>query len=137
MPFQNYIVLRYNNTDYRYKTLAKAWRPQIQRPLSVKMDLSGNLNATAAAAYYLRWEGTVIAPVTPGPVEVPLPDWGSVTTLRGTLKAQWGTLFKDHYGTTYNPVYLMGPFYEQSLLNVWDAPNNKIYFTIQIIARGL
>lgn len=136
MAFRNYIILRDGNNDYRYKTLAKAWRPQIYRPMTVKMDLSGMLSATAAPAYYLRWEGTVVAPVTPGTDDPSYIAWGTVETLRHTLKNYWGTYFQDHYGTTYNPVYLMGPFYEESLLNVWDAPENKIFLTIQITARG-
>lgn len=112
----------------RYKTVAKSWRPEILKPTAVKHSLDGELLATFGPTNVLRWSGAVIGPVTPENSQ-----YGSIEDLRTLLKTRQVVTFVDHYGSSYGAVVL-GPFVEQSLQNVWDAPGNKIYVGIQVVA---
>ena len=48
---------------YRYKTVAKQWKPASIRPSSARVNLLGDLEATYGSFTILRWEGMVVAEV--------------------------------------------------------------------------
>src|SRR5512138_4028894 len=124
MAFNSYIVL----DGYRYKTLAKQWRPQTARPATPRLTLLGDLEATFGTGALAKWEGVISVPhgETPiNPADGSL--YGSIYTLRNTLRKSQVVSFTDHNGNLYNEAVLTGPFDEQTLINVWNSSSNKYY----------
>ena len=133
MAFTSYLIL----DGYRYKALAKQWRPQIMRPATPRVTLQGDLEATFGAVALKRWEGMLS--VRHGEAAPGLADGtreGNIWTLRRTLQKTTTVAFIDHNGTYYGEAVLTGPFSEQALINVWDSTANKYYVSVQITARG-
>jgi hypothetical protein len=116
---------------YRYRTVAKQWKPKLIRPATVRVTLGGALDATFGPVSTYRWEGLIVsnygssAPVGPE---------GNSYTLRASLEKRNTLSFTDHLGATYT-VGAQGPFDQSSLKNVWDAPDNKIYYYIVLTGR--
>jgi hypothetical protein len=132
MAFFAYIIL----DGYRYKTLARQWRPMTMRPASPRLTLQGNLEATFGVATLKRWEGEISTPhgtAAPGAADGTL--YGNIYTLRASLAKGQMLAFTDHNGTAYS-VVAVGPFGEQTVQNVWDAASNKYYVQVQFTAKG-
>lgn len=130
MAFYDYIIL----DGYRYKTLAKVWKPSVLRPATARMTLGGTLEATFAPATMKRWEGAITVPhgeSAPGVANGTLP--GNVFTLRASLAKSATVLFTDHNGNAYTCV-CQGPYEEQSIVNVWNSASNRYLMHLVITA---
>ncbi len=114
----------------QYRTLAKQWNPEINRPATVRFTITGQIDATFAGFCFLRWNGMVAAPVTPDTA-----DCGSIDDLRVSLTIGSLLAFIDHYGHDYT-VAALGPFTERSLSPMWDQTSNMIYVMVQLIGKG-
>ena len=123
MAFYDYIVL----DGLKYRTLAKQWKPQVNKPATARVTLQGEIEATFGVTNILKWQGIIVAPVT-----APAVDFGTVDTLRTSLKKREIVSFSDHYGTEYQ-VVVTGPFDEQYIQNVWNAVTNKVMITVEIM----
>ena len=132
MAFYPYIIL----DGYRYKVLAKQWKPSTLRPASARLTLQGDLEATFGVGTLKRWEGLVAAPHGE---EAPLPadgtQSGNILTLRASLEKRATLAFADHYGAAYT-VVAQGPFEEEALQNVWNAASNKYYLRVSLTAKA-
>lgn len=129
--FQPYIIL----DGYRYKTLAKQWRPVTIRPATPRLTLNGVLEATFGVRSLRRWEGMVSVrhgTAAPGAANGTLE--GNIFTLRQTIEKRSFVAFTDHNGTAYPSAVLVGPFDERSLVNVWDSAANKYFVNCIITA---
>jgi len=124
--FFEYVVL----DGKRYRAVHKSWTPEINRPMMSRELLNGNLDAAFGSMVMLTWEGELVAPNT-----VDDSDWGTIDDLHATLATKTTLSFTDHYGNTYTPSVLIGPFPERSLSPNWqdEAP---IYVQITIKARA-
>ena len=60
MAFYDYIVL----DGLKYRTLAKQWKPQVNKPATARVTLQGEIEATFGVTNILKWQGIIIAPVT-------------------------------------------------------------------------
>jgi hypothetical protein len=127
MPFQTYILL----DGLKYKTLAKQWRPTTLKPAQARLDLMGRLSATFAAAALKRWDGIIAAPTTASD------GYGSIDDLRVSIAKRAMVSFTDHYGTEYPHSVVLGPFEEEHLQNVWNAPSNKVYVRVSITSEDI
>lgn len=126
MAFNSYIIL----DGLRYKTLAKQWKPAITRPASARLTLQGNMEVTFGVGVLNRWEGSIIArPTTADPA------YGTIDSLRASLRKTAPLAFTDHYGKEHSVVAL-GPFQETSLINVWEAAGNKIFVNVTLLSAG-
>lgn len=112
---------------YKYRTPARSWVMTNHKPASVKPTLIGETDATYGPVTILEWRGEIAGPVT-----APGAGWGTIATLRATLKKRSTLSFTDHYGTT-RTVNVLGPFIERSLTPNWDAPSNQIYASVTIL----
>ncbi len=133
MAFYTYIIL----DGYRYKTLAKGWTPQTLRPATPRLTLLGDMEATFGAGALSKWEGMIS--VSHGETDITPADgtqYGSIYTLRRTLKKSQQVSFTDHNGITYSEAVLTGPFNEQTAINVWNSSSNKYYVSLQITAKA-
>jgi hypothetical protein len=133
MAFYAYIIL----DGYRYKTLAKQWRPMTVRPATPRITLLGDLEGTFGVAALMRWEGLISVPhgdSAPGAADGTL--FGNIYTLRATLAKRQALTMTDHNGTVYSEAVLTGPFEEQALVNVWDSAANKYYVRVAITAKA-
>jgi hypothetical protein len=131
MAFYTYVIF----DGYRYKTLAKQWRPATIRVATPRMTLFGNLEATFGSGSLRRWDGLVIAPhgeAAPGAADGALD--GNIFTLRASLEKRALLNFKDHTGNSYQ-VVAVGPFVETMSINIWNSPSNKYYIQVQFTAR--
>ncbi len=132
MSFYSYIIL----DGYRYKALAKQWRPMVLRPSTARMTLQGDLEATFGVGSLIRWEGIISTShgeASPGTANGSLD--GNIYTLRASLKKLTMLPMTDHTGTAYS-VVAMGPFSEQTAQNVWNAASNKYYVQVQFTAKA-
>jgi hypothetical protein len=135
MPFYPYIIL----DGFRYKTLAKQWRPTTIRPVQARITLAGRLTATFGAAALKRWDGIISAPsgeAVPPPAIPGETVYGTIENLRATLRKHEQVKFTDHYGTVYWFSTILGPFEEESLQNIWNAPTNKFLVRVSIMAEA-
>ncbi len=133
MAFYSYIIL----DGYRYKTLARAWKPQTNRAATARLTLQGSIEATFGAGVMLKWDGSISTPhgeASPGAADGTL--YGNIYTLRQTLRRAQTVSFTDHYGNVYASATLLGPFDEQMLVNVWNSSANNYYVRVQIVAGG-
>lgn len=133
MPFNAYIIL----DGYRYKTLAKQWRPMLNRPASPRLTLLGDMEATFGVGALQRWEGQISVPhgeSAPLPANGSL--YGNIYTLRETIKKRQALAFTDHYGVVYAEAVMTGPFDETALLNVWNSTSNKYYVRVALTAKA-
>jgi hypothetical protein len=133
MAFNSYVVL----DGYRYKTLAKGWTPATARPATPRLTLLGEMEATFGAGALAKWEGLIAVPhgeTTILPADGTL--YGSIYTLRATVRKCQVVPFTDHNGTLYSEAVLIGPFDEQTLINIWNNPSNKYYVRLQITAKA-
>ncbi len=133
MAFFTYIIL----DGYRYKTLAKGWTPQTLRPATPRLTLLGDMEATFGAGALAKWEGLITVPHG----EVPInpsdgTQYGTIYTLRNTLKKSQQVAFTDHNGKVYSEAVLTGPFNEQSAINIWNSASNRYLVTLQITAKA-
>lgn len=133
MAFYSYVIL----DGYRYKTLAKQWKPATVRPASARLTLLGDFEATFGAGSLMKWEGLI---AVPHGETAPLPadgsQYGNIVSLRDTLKKRMALSFVDHNGDPYPESVLIGPFDEQTLINVWNSASNKYYVRLQITAKA-
>jgi len=133
MAFYTYIIL----DGYRYKTLAKQWRPVINRPATPRLTLLGNMEATFGTEALMRWDGMISVKhgdAAPGAADGTLE--GNIFTLRATIRKRQALAFTDHNGTLYGEAVLTGPFDEQSLVNVWNSSSNKYFVRVMITAKA-
>jgi hypothetical protein len=132
MAFYPYVIL----DGYRYKTLAKQWRPAALRAATARLTLQGNLEATFGVGALKRWEGLISTPhgeTAPGAADGTL--YGNIVTLRASLQKLQTLPFTDHTGAAYT-VVAIGPFGEQTIQNVWDAASNKYFIQVQLTAKA-
>ncbi len=133
MAFYTYIIL----DGYRYKTLARAWKPQTNRAATARLTLQGNVEATYGPGVMLKWDGMIS---TPHGESAPTPadgtQYGNIFTLRATVKKTANVSFTDHYGNVYASSSLIGPFDETMLTNVWNSSANNYYVRVAIVAKG-
>lgn len=133
MAFNSYIIL----DGYRYKTLAKQWRPTTARPASPRLTLLGEMEATFGVGALKRWEGLISVPHgETAPLPADGSQYGNIASLRDTLNKRSALAYVDHNGIPYNEAVLTGPFDEQSLVNVWDSTANKYFVRVQITAKA-
>jgi len=133
MPFNSYVTL----DGYRYKTLAKQWRPVLNRPAMPRLTLLGDMEATFGVGALQRWEGLFAVPhgeSAPGAADGTL--YGNIYTLRQTIQKRQALAFTDHNGIVYSETVLTGPFDEQTLLNVWNSSSNKYYVRVVLTAKA-
>jgi hypothetical protein len=131
MAFYDYVIL----DGYRYKALAKQWRPLSQHAATARLTLGGVLETTFGVGTLKKWEGLLAAPhgeASPGAADGTRN--GNIYTLRLTLDKRATLSFTDHNGTVYT-VVAQGPFEETSLLNVWNAADNKYYVRVMLTAK--
>ncbi len=132
MAFYDYIIL----DSYRYKTIAKQWRPSTARPASPRLTLLGDLEATFGTGSFKKWQGLITAPHgDTAPLPADGSQYGNIVSLRATLAKLITLSFTDHYGTPYT-VVAQGPFEESALQNIWNASTNKYYVMVQLTAKG-
>lgn len=133
MAFNSYIIL----DGYRYKALAKQWKPAIQRPATPRLTLLGDMEATFGTAALMKWEGLIrVSHGESSPGAADGTRDGNIFTLRATLKKRQALAFTDHYGTAYSEAVLVGPFDEDSLVNVWNSTANKYLVRVMITAKA-
>lgn len=122
---------------YRYKTVAKQWKPQTSRPSTARVNLLGNLEATYGGFTILRWEGMVIAPVVaPAKGASEVYPWGDIENLRASVQKAANIVFIDHYGKKYDPTTILADAREDSLQNVWNGDANKVYLTLSLMSTA-
>jgi hypothetical protein len=102
------------------------WAPATERPVVVRRLLSGGANVTFGPANMKRWQGTLIAAVTPET------GYGSVTDLRATYEKLSSLTFTDHYGNSFN-VIIDRSVDESSRVPNWDSPENKMYVKVMLV----
>lgn len=133
MAFYDYIIL----DGYRYKTLAKQWRPVTARPATARLTLLGEMEGTFGVGTMMRWDGQIS--VRHGE-EAPLPadgsEYGNIFTLRATMQKREALAFTDHNGAAFPETVMIGPFDETALVNVWNSNTNKYYVRVQLVAKG-
>jgi hypothetical protein len=132
MAFYPYIIL----DGYRYRALARQWRPVPTRSATARLTLQGNLEGTFGAGGMKRWEGlisTTHGESSPGAADGTLD--GNISTLRTSLMKRQALPFTDHTGAAYS-VVAIGPFPEQAVQNVWNAPSNKYQVQVQLVAKA-
>ena len=111
----------------RYAT-TRMWRPEPNVPVTIRNNLDGTLDTTFGSATSLIWQGEIVARVNET-----RPFYGTIETLRASLKKRQTFTFFDHYGISYT-VAAQGPFPERSLMPDWDNFNNRIYVLVRFIA---
>ncbi len=132
MAFYSYIIL----DGYRYKTLAKQWRPYTVRAATARLTLLGSLEATFGTGTLKKWEGIISTPhgeSSPGDPDGTLD--GNIVTLRLALEKRQVLSFTDHNGIVYD-VIAVGPFGEQTIQNVWNAASNKYMVQVQLTGKA-
>ena len=112
----------------KYATAAKTWTPVPSKPGSVRLNLNGQMDATYGAGVLLRWEGDILARMTP------LSGYGSPADLRASLIKTQGLTFTDHYGTAYT-VHVFR-YKERSLSPNWDGATNEIKFQVELTGQA-
>ena len=127
----DYLIL----DGYCYKTVAKTWVPPvINKPMTARLLLDGSLDVTYGGGTFTAWSGEIIAEVEP-PGTPPGPGlvWGTPDALLVSLGKREGLAFTDHYGNDYTVHIQMSG--ARSLLRNWDAPSNKLYYSVKLIAE--
>jgi hypothetical protein len=111
----------------KYKTSSGSWSPaSVNRPVQVKMLLSGRNDVTYGPAVAKRWEGEVVAPVSPAT------GYGSISDLRTAYATLSALSFTDHYGDTYS-IALLGSITERSKTPMWDGASNSFLVPIVLV----
>lgn len=133
MAFYDYIIL----DGYRYKALAKNWKPMTIRPATVRLTLLGDMEGTFGSNALMKYEGflsVVHGESAPGAADGTL--YGNIYTLRETLTKKTSLTMTDHNGTAFSEVVLIGPFDEQMLTNIWNSADNKYFVRVEIMAKA-
>lgn len=118
----NYITL----DNKKYHTPATQWKPDIQKPATVRVTILGSVDATYGPASIPGWEGEIEAAVTPET------GFGSISDLRATLSKCEEVVFSDHYGANYY-VHVLGPFQQDSKSPMWDGASNKLSMRVKLM----
>lgn len=124
MAFNKYITL----DGKKYTTLQRSWSELPFVPMTSRVLLSGDLDATFGPSSLTEWSGEIVAKVTPEA------GYGSPTDLYATLKKTSAVNFTDHRGTNYTGVHV-DPQKMRSLLPDWEAASNEIYITVKILGK--
>jgi hypothetical protein len=122
----NYIIL----DGYKYKTPFGAWKVRQRKPHSEKYTAGGNIDVTYGPATPYEWEGKILGPVTPEDAS-----WGDIDDLRATVAKRQALPFTSHHGVSYT-VHLFGPFTEESMSPVEDAPTNEFRVDCRIVKQS-
>lgn len=111
----------------KYKTSALAWEPLPVVPATLRIALSGDTDTVFGPVALMRWEGEMLAKVTPES------GYGSILDLRLSLKKLQSLAFIDHYGASYT--VLAQQVGERSVTPMWDGALNEFHVGVVLMGK--